>query len=288
MTDELNRTLGVPTLNPHWVQSTILAGFTDKPHAETVIGEWLATLSDEERDEFWRKWTDAQNYVKGLQESPPSTSVVNETDEKLKALHEELIKREDVSKAFLGSVTSIGLVDLTKVVAIQPSIQGPPDIISASQEQLTDYCFPLPKAPPCDVNVTFSPPIGNALFVGDVPYMNSINIDPKQGKFTVSPGVHVNFLQVVEFQGRGYLLNGYHRAFSLLRAGMNIVPAWIVRGPPPQLQGAEFFNLGYLMSLKRPPFISDFLTQASLESKKRVRKYGIHLRFEIAPFNVPL
>ena len=288
MTEESNRTLGIPTLNPHWIQSRILAGLMDKHHVEITIGDWLVTLSNEEKEEFWRKWENSQNYVKSLQESPPSTAIVNETDENLKALHEELKKREDISRSFAGSVTSIGLVDLSNVVAIQPSVQGHPDNVSLDQEWLRAYCLPLPKAPPCDVNVSFSPPIGNALFISDVPYMNSVSVDSKDGRLTVSPGVHVNFLQVNEFQGRSYLINGYHRAFSLLKAGVNIVPAWIVRGPPPQLLGAEFFNLGYLMNLKRQPFLSDFLTSASLDCRKRLRKYGIHLRLEIAPFNVPL
>lgn len=280
--------LGTPTLNPHWIAARVLAGFMDRSHVEQVVGEWLNDKSQDFKVGFWKEWDAAQTVAKSLPDLVPNSALVDQKSPALEQKHAELAKREDVMKAFSGVNTSIRYVDLRQVVAIQPSVQSILENAPVNEEQLLEYCFPLPRSPPCEVNVSFTPPIGQVMFLGDVPYMNMINMDARDGRLAVSPAMHVNFLQVVEFQNRVYLINGYHRAHSLLHAGKNVVPAWVLSGRPPVLAGAGFFNLPYLMNKTRPPLLQDFLGPVSVPYQQRLRRHGLLMRFEIAPFNVPL
>jgi hypothetical protein len=260
----------------------------DRGHIEQVAGEWLNAQTSDRRDQFWAEWEKAQAAARALPNLSPNAAFAGDPSVSWAAKHAELLKRDEVAKAFLGVDTSIRRVDLREVVALQPSVQTVTDPVPATDEELLEYCLPAPMTTPCEVNVSFSPPIGQVMFIGDVPYLNSINIDARDGKLSVSPATHVNFLQVVDFQGRAYLLNGYHRANSLLRAGKNVVPAWVVGNRPPILAGQGFFNLGYLTGLARPPLLQDYLGPASIPLDQRLKRHGLMMRFEVAPFNVPL
>ena len=276
-------------MSSHWVEGRVLAGFMDRPHVERVAGEWLATLNSDEKAQFWTQWETAVSTAKSLPGLQTSAALVGNPISEFQALHDELLKREEVSKLFAGAgTTTVRLVDLQNLVAIQPSVQAVLEAVPKDDHALADYCLPTPKSVPCEVNVSFTPPIGQVMFLADVPYLNQVNMDVRDGRLTISPGVHINFLQVVDFQGRAYLTNGYHRAFSLLSAGKNVVPAWVVSGGPPVLNGPEFFNLGYLMSLKRPPLLQDYLGPIAIGYRRRTRRYGLLMRFEMAPFNVPM
>lgn len=280
--------LGTPTLSQHWIPDRVLAGFMDRPHMEQVVGEWLNTRTDTRRARFWQEWDAAQEVVRGMPGVDNWSVFEHGPTETIARKHAELLSREDVTKSFTGANTSVRWVDLRRVIAIQPNVQTVPEAVPSDEDALIDYCLPVPRSTPCEVNVSFAPPIGQVMFLGDVPYMNSMNMDARDGKLTVSPALHVNFLQVVDFQGKSFLMNGYHRAYSLLQAGRNVVPAWVVENRPPVLAGPGFFNVGYLMGRSRPPLLQDFFGPASISSEQRQRRYGMLMRFEIAPFNVPL
>ena len=282
------RALGVPALTPHWLDGRLLGGFMDRPHVEQVAAEWIASLREEAKAEFWSKWESARTAVGSLDEVSDFRALVGDPVEALEILHRDLLQREEISKAFAGTETSVRLVDLRRVVAQQPNVQTTKDLVPTEDHDLAGYCLPIPQKTPCELNVSFTPPIGQVMFLADVPYMNSVNFDTRNSQLTVSPPVHINFLQVIDFEGRMYLMNGYHRAYSLLNSGKQVVPAWVVSGKPPVLQGSQFFNLGYLKGLKRPPLLPDYLGPAAIDFRTRSKRYGMLMRVEIAPFNVPM
>ena len=72
------------------------------------------------------------------------------------------------------------------------------------------------------------------------------------------------FLEVALYKGRPFLRDGYHRAYRLLRAGVFLVPAVIVRARTLQELGSGkpwFFSEPVLLST-HPPMLCDFLNDA--------------------------
>lgn len=69
------------------------------------------------------------------------------------------------------------------------------------------------------------------------------------------------FFEVAEFHGRWFLRDGYHRAYHLLKAGLDRVPAVVIYARSIEELGATapwFFNEKQLFS-DRPPQVTDFL-----------------------------
>lgn len=75
-----------------------------------------------------------------------------------------------------------------------------------------------------------------------------------------------NFVQVVQFKDRYILKNGYHRAFQLMRAGEEYVPALVREvGSYEETGGAKpgFFSPQIVMA-DRPPVLPDFMSGAAV------------------------
>jgi hypothetical protein len=79
--------------------------------------------------------------------------------------------------------------------------------------------------------------------------------------------------EVAEFRGRWFLRDGYHRAYRLLRAGVNQVPAVVIHARTIENVGATqpwFFNEGQLFS-SHPPRVTDFLEDGLVSQYQRPR-----------------
>jgi hypothetical protein len=81
------------------------------------------------------------------------------------------------------------------------------------------------------------------------------------------------FFEVAEFHGRWFLRDGYHRAYRLLQAGVNHLPAVVIRARTIDEVGATqpwFFNEGELFS-SHPPRVLNFLEDRLVLHYKRPR-----------------
>jgi len=98
------------------------------------------------------------------------------------------------------------------------------------------------------------------------------------------------FFEVAEFRGRWFLRDGYHRAYHLLQAGVDRVPAIVINARSIEEVGATapwFFNEEQLFS-DRPPQVTDFLDDNLILRYERtaLRKViRIHIEESLEPFD---
>ena len=98
------------------------------------------------------------------------------------------------------------------------------------------------------------------------------------------------FFEVAEFRGRWFLRDGYHRAYHLLQAGVDRVPAIVINARSIEEVGATapwFFNEEQLFS-DRPPQVTDFLDDHLILRYERtaLRKViRIHIEESLEPFD---
>jgi hypothetical protein len=138
--------------------------------------------------------------------------------------------------------------------------------------------------------VNFIPPVGPIQILSSNPALQglTIDIDGASGRVFIGAPRHLNLVQVMEFQGRSYLRNGYHRVADALAAGAPEIPAVVATGFQPQdvaLPG-NTFGIGYVMGLSRPPLVSDFHTQAAISAQIRERRYGFLVSLDLKPLNI--
>jgi hypothetical protein len=98
------------------------------------------------------------------------------------------------------------------------------------------------------------------------------------------------FFEVAEFHGRWFLRDGYHRAYHLLQAGVDRMPAVVIYARSIEELGATapwFFNEEQLFS-DRPPQVTDFLDDNITLRYERtaLRKViRIHIEESLEPFD---
>jgi hypothetical protein len=91
------------------------------------------------------------------------------------------------------------------------------------------------------------------------------------------------FFEVAELRGRWFLRDGYHRAYSLLQAGVYRVPAVVLRAQTMEELGATspwFFGEQEIFS-DRPPKLTDFIHEEMVVHYRRVAlRKVIRIRIE--------
>jgi hypothetical protein len=98
------------------------------------------------------------------------------------------------------------------------------------------------------------------------------------------------FFEVAEFRGRWFLRDGYHRAYRLLKAGVDRMPVVVIYARSIDELGATapwFFNEEQLFSA-RPPQVTDFLDDNLILCYERaaLRKViRIHIEESLEPFD---
>jgi len=98
------------------------------------------------------------------------------------------------------------------------------------------------------------------------------------------------FFEVAELRGRWFLRDGYHRAYHLLKAGVNRIPAVVIYARSIEELGATdpwFFDEGQLFS-EHPPRVTDFLDSTMiLRYERTALRKVIRIRIEesLEPFD---
>ena len=206
----------------------------------------------------------------------------NDLVEAIKARPETAYVGTEVINA--GGSWRLAMVNLEEVLAFQPivrvdhletrQVQG-----SLSDEQLYELCFPASR-PVSAEEVTIDPDNNGYTITTLDP---NIRVIPWHGVPGTPAGVNFqlqypsassplemqlfpfsllrvpNYLQVVHYQDRYILRNGYTRAADLLSRGIHIVPGMLIEAPNPVLIGLKpgMFDLETVLST-HPPQLRDF------------------------------
>ena len=160
----------------------------------------------------------------------------------------------------------VALVDLGRVVAFQPHVFTDTSLERTADLDAHDLAaiaeLTLPTAHEVTLEAQCDPvkqawmiisPNPNLRVAG--PFNGDVNGLPGFGFVVAAPAP---FVQVVRFEGRYILRDGYHRAFGLLRRGITRVPAFLrdfetveQLAPPGMLPHAAWLGL-------RPPLLRDY------------------------------
>lgn len=204
--------------------------------------------------------SDARNLVAARPPFQPESALIDTGA----SLHDSLTRqmsRPDLRAEMAGLNWSLGIIDLRLLLAFQrrlvlnvnaPPISAPP---ADNWDALMDVSFASPQQVACDVVRCDSA----ILLRSRNPNLQLRISDDASSPITVHAGSP--FFEVAQYRERWFLRDGYHRAYSLLRAGVFRLPAAIVQARTLEELGAtrpRFFPEEVLFS-PTPPRVTDFL-----------------------------
>jgi hypothetical protein len=233
--------------------------------------------------ELAESWRDAAATYETLQSSEPypgESPTAFPLPDSMRKHADALLALPQIQREFDRVPVALGMVPLAQLVCAQQRIDlhtvqgGATEAAMPSDEALIAACLPL-EAPPHQFQIAQQGD-GSVTFVADnhdirlftPQILTSSAVDGKwpgyvQRALALPVGFSANVLNVIRFQNRLVLNNGYHRAFSLYRRGVTHVPAIIQvcrQWEDVGLVGSsEIFNNGSVyFDRKRPPLIKDF------------------------------
>lgn len=183
-------------------------------------------------------------------------------------LHDTLdaqLSREDLQAEMKGLDWSLGVVDLRRLLAFQRRLSFDSSLSAMTVpsqndwDDLIEIAFAASHSVACDV-------IHDRERKTVILQSSNPNAQLRVTQDPVTPVALCAgspFFEVAQYAGRWFLRDGYHRAYSLLRAGVFRLPAVIVHARTLEELGAvqpQFFSETILLS-EHPPFVSDFLCE---------------------------
>jgi hypothetical protein len=222
--------------------------------------------------ELRNRAAEARRSVESRPVMTSSGAIVDETDPRLVAVQ----TRQDLASNFPGLKWRAAIVDLSKVLSFQKviAVDGLDDRLAGAEDtdQLLDLCLPtMQPMPPLG---TFNDPDQKGFTLSSVnpnlriagAQVGSADVAPEPGKpavrmqavtFLIHMGT--SYLQVVEYRGRCFVRDGYHRAAGLLRRGIQEVPCVFISAQSFEEVGAVSGMLTYeVLFGERPPLVADF------------------------------
>ena len=269
-----------------FVDAKLLSGFADAAHFEQLAGEYLATLDQAARQAAVDAAAASRAFVSQLKPVTLPPSVLRP----ITGAHVDAIRNDPLFAQTLGqSPYQFSYVDPATVIALQPWIEPRADQVPQSEADLLK--FALPQEWDVAAEVSLIPPAGPIQILSSNPAMQGLmlELDQASGKVMLSAPKHLNLVQIVHFNGKYFLKNGYHRVTDALAAGVREFPAIVVEALSPSdviLPGAGTFNVGYVLGLQRPPLVADFNTAAAVATKLRERRFGVLVGLDIKPVNI--
>jgi hypothetical protein len=260
------------------------------------------------------EWREANDYYHELEELEAGIADHVECgalDPAMAPLAEELMADSGFRNAFDTLPTTIGLVELDRLVIFQPHVTCRfTDALRArlmpkpGPEALFRFCLPLGR-PDAPVEIQR---VGSRRFIfwsesSDFRFLDPVLLKPEQvrdpdsnGSIAAIVGLTVGFgsnlLNVVRDDNRMVLHNGYHRAYALRAAGITHAPCVIqtvTRLDELYVAGAKDVvkNPAFYFKAARPPLLKDFFDPRirKIIRTRRVRKM-VEVSFEINDFEV--
>jgi len=201
--------------------------------------------------------------------------VCSSESQRLKDLLEPHVSRAELLEEMSGLSWTLGVVDLRSLIAFQrrlyfsQGISHPLLPAAGDWPALVAYSFGTVKPPKLDKTHDRS---GNTLILRSENPNTHIRIT-NDATFPITVHTGSPFFEVANYAGRWFLRDGYHRAFSLLKAGIHYVPAVIVDATTLEQLGATqpwFFPERILFS-QTPPLVTDFLEDDLVSEYDRPR-----------------
>jgi len=244
-----------------------------------------------------QSWTIARERLQARPAYNLPTPTLEPLPEELRARGEALLQRPDVTGAFAGYNLSVGMANLHNVLSFQKNIladgvERVSTVDLGDPQALFSACLP-DAAEPIQMSglldndgkaFSISSTNPNLRIMGS--QLANINGQPFYG-FAI--GFGLPFVQVVEYQGRWFIRDGYHRTFGLLRKGAERIPCLFIRAHDAQQFGgtAPLHIRGETLFGAHPPFLKDFLDDEVSASAVRPLT-GKVLRIAASEFNIHL
>ena len=292
----------------HLMGSTNLAEFLDYAceNADPSV-QGSGAVSGNSQMDLAEAWRDAAMTYEGLMQTeayPTEALDVYPLPDSMRAHCEQFLARPQVQREFNRVPVAFGMVPLAHLIAAQDRLNvGTVTSVgigtgAISDASLIQICLPL-DAPHHTLevlhkdtdSVTFAADNHDIRFLrpqllsGLVENMS--NRGHVQRTLALPVGFSINVLNVVRFQNRLILNNGYHRAFALWRRGVTHVPAviqvcrhWEDVG---LVGSSEIYENGALyIDRQRPPLLKDFVNRnlCMTFAVRRQRKY-LRIRFQV-------
>ena len=263
----------------------ILAGFTDHNHLMQIVNEYYLSLATSDQQLILQNAESSRQYVAKL---PPVTNFTVEIRPINNPYIQTIINDPIFQNSFGGKQYRFFYINPFNIIALQPWIEPRKDKVPNDELDFLEFALPTTWDTPAEVN--FVQPNGPIQILSSNPTLQGISIDFDNinGKVMLGAPKHLNLIQVKQFQGKYYLLNGYHRVVDAIQQGLTEIPCIVVDAFSPEefITGPNFFGFGYVSALVRPPLVSDFMTKASIETKARERRYGMIVSLDVKPINI--
>jgi hypothetical protein len=262
----------------------ILAGYTDSNHLMGIITEYYLSLNHTDQQTILQNADVARQFVAKL---PIMANFQTEIRDITNPYIQTIIADPVFQSSFGMNQYRFKYINPHNVIALQPWVEQRRDTVPTDELELLKFSLPNVWDIPAEVN--FIQPSGPIQILSSDPNLQglSVEFDNINGRVMLGAPKHLNLTQVKHFQGKYYLMNGYHRMVDAIRQGITEYPCIVVEAfsPGEIIAPQNFFNFGYANSLQRPPLVSDFLTTASINTKARERRYGMIVSLDVKPIN---
>jgi hypothetical protein len=263
----------------------VLAGFTDSNHLMQIVSEYYLTLTPTAQQLILQNAESSRQFVAKL---PAITNFEVEVRPINNPYIQTIINDPIFQNSFGGNQYRFFYINPFNVIALQPWIEPRKDKVPNDELELLKFALPTSWDTPAEVN--FVQPNGPIQILSSNPTLQglSIEFDNINGRVMLGAPKHLNLIQVKQFQGKYYLLNGYHRVVDAIQQGLTEIPCIVVDAfsPGEFITAPNFFGFGYASALQRPPLVSDFMTTASIDTKARERRYGMIVSLDVKPINI--
>jgi hypothetical protein len=204
----------------------------------------------------------AEEVLARRQASEARPAIAHDIPDGLQEMLGRIAEREDIQAEFHGFEWEIGVVDLRMLVSFQRRLA------------LRDDFFKNNDIVPWPSRIHIAFPRRRNSQVAHMLSHNALTLSSENPDFSVRLRAEANeasefgltihhgspFMEVGVYRGRWFLRDGYHRAYSLLQAGVFEIPAVIVHARTLEELGANqpwFFPEQVLFGA-RPPLVADF------------------------------
>ena len=251
-----------------------LIGWMQQAEAQLVLAERMIHMADDaghaERATLARQSVAARQSIEEL------TSLLTEPGSDLGQHIAAFILQPDY-KSFAAEGWSVKIVDLSKVVALQPMVfwdhvqERTESAVAGDMAALAKITLPI-RSGPEPLPVQFDPVRNTWMITSRNPNLRIVGqfsgpVDTGDGHAMTGCGFIVtispSFVQVVRYRNRLLLRDGYHRSLGLLNQGITHVPVLFRefgQFEPLGLGPGMLPEQSYLGD--RPPLLSDYLTDA--------------------------
>lgn len=252
----------------------LLLPWFERREAITALLGFRLPLNEEEATSASREFDAALRLLNARDphpDSPPEVEPLPSEIAEAGAGHLELMQNAGWSPGHSRDVRT-GIVDLRNVIAFQKAVclDGIGDRVASASaddwQSLADVC--LPRADAADeeeLRGTFDKNSRGMTISSLNPNLRASQVRPlgrtRGGQlFGVEIVFGTPFVHVVEYRGRLFLRDGYHRTHGLLARGIHRIPCLWERGASAadvHAGGSSFVGHEHLFGL-RPPLLTDF------------------------------